>query len=130
MRPQLGIVVDGAHSNKQGITECRGVNLENGKEIFRYTIGNQTNNIGEFTAIIIAIKHIIENNFLPPVIYSDSTTAMSWVKNKKTASKKKYKEMQKAEIYLKIMSSHIDTIEIKHWDNKTWGENPADFGYK
>ena len=49
---------------------------------------------------------------------------------KKTASKKKCKELQKAEIFLKTLAWDVDTIEVRHWNNKEWGETPADFGNK
>jgi hypothetical protein len=31
---------------------------------------------------------------------------------------------------LKTFAADIETIEINHWDNKRWGETPADFGRK
>ena len=57
-------------------------------------------------------------------------TAISWFKNKKTASKKKCRDLQKAEIFLKAFSWDVDTIEVRHWNNREWGETPADFGNK
>ena len=74
--------------------------------------------------------YIIENNFQPRVIYTDSITAISWFYNKRTASKKKNKELQKAEIFLKAFAADVDTIQVVHWNNKQWGETPADFGNK
>ena len=47
-----------------------------------------------------------------------------------TASNKKNKELKKAEIFLKALAYDVDTIEVKHWDNRKWGETPADFGNK
>ena len=87
-------------------------------------------NIGEFLAVVEAAKYIIENDFQPRVIYTDSTTAITWFNNKRTASRKANKEMQKAEIFLKVLASDIDSVEVRHWDNREWGETPADFGRK
>lgn len=129
-RPIEGIATDAAHSTKRLITEYQGINLATGERIFYRNLGEQTVNIGEFLGVVEAIKYIIENDFQPRVIYTDSITAISWFYNKRTASKKKNKELQKAEIFLKAFASDVDTIEVKHWNNKEWGETPADFGNK
>ena len=129
-RPQQGIATDAAHSTKRGVTEYQGVNLANGERIFYKDLGDQTVNIGEFLGVIEAAKYIIENDFQPRIIYTDSMTAISWFNNKRTASKKKNKELQKAEIFLKALAADVDTIEVRHWNNKEWGETPADFGNK
>lgn len=129
-RPQIGIACDAAHSTKSGVTEYQGVDLDTGEVVFHRNLGNQTVNIGEFLAIVSAIKYIIENDFQPRVVYSDSTTAITWIRAKNTASNKKNNELQKAEIFLKAFAADVDTIEIVHWDNRKWGETPADFGRK
>lgn len=130
MKELRGIAVDAAHSEKNKITEFQGVDLETGEILFYESLGHQTVNIGEFLAIVWAAKYILKNNYQPPIIYSDSNTAISWFKNKSTASKKKNKWMKKAEIYLKISAYWMDQIEVLKWDNKTMGETPADFGRK
>ena len=86
-------------------------------------------NIGEFLGVVEAAKYIIENDYSPRIIYTDSITAITWFQNKKTASKKKCKELTE-EIFLKILAWDVDTIEVRHWNNKEWGETPADFGNK
>ena len=125
-----GIAVDAAHSTKNRKTEYRGVDLRTGKTLFYSDLGNQTINIGEFLAIVEAVKFIINNNFEPKVIFSDSMTAISWFKNKRTASGKRNAKLMKAEIYLRAMAYWIDEIEVIKWDNRQWGEIPADFGNK
>lgn len=129
-RPSVGIATDGSHSAKNGVTAYRAVDLSTGKELFHHTLGNKTVNIGEFLGVVAAIKYIIENHYSPPVIYTDSMTAISWVHSKKTASKKPVTDLYRAEIFLKMMTSKIEHISIVHWDTKLWGESPADFGNK
>ncbi|WP_455623127.1 ribonuclease H [Parabacteroides sp.] len=125
-----GIAVDSAHSTKNRKTEFKGVDLKTGKTLFYCDLGNQTINIGEFLAIVEAVKYIIEHDFHPKVIFSDSTTAISWFKNKRTASGKRNDKLMKAEIYLRAMAYWIDEIEVVKWDNKSFGEIPADFNRK
>lgn len=128
--PIEGIATDAAHSSKNRITEFQGIDLKTGKRLFYQNIGNKTVNIGEFLGVVEAAKYIIENDYSPRVIYTDSITALTWFRNKKTASKKKCKDLQKAEIFLKALAWDIDSIEVRHWDNRAWGETPADFGNK
>jgi ribonuclease HI len=104
--------------------------LATGERIFYENLGHQTVNIGEFLGVVQAAKYIIEHNFKPRIIYTDSQTAITWYNNKSTASKRRNKNLQKAEVFLKIMADDIDTIEVRHWDNLLWGETPADFGNK
>lgn len=125
-----GIAVDASHSAKNRKTEFQGIDLKNGKKILYQDIGNQTVNIGEFLAIVEAVKYIIDHNYEPKVIFSDSTTAISWFRNKRTASGKRNMKLMKAEIYLRAMAYWIDEIEVIKWDNRQWGEIPADFGRK
>ena len=97
--PIDGIATDAAHSVKNKITEYQGIDLKTGQRIFYRNLGNKTVNIGEFLGVVEAAKYIIENDYHPRVIYTDSQTAIAWFNNKKTASKKKCKELQKAEIF-------------------------------
>lgn len=129
-RPTEGIAVDADHSTKNLVTEFQGIDLTTGEQIFYKNLGNQTVNIGEFLGVVEAVKYIIENDFQSRHIYTDSMTALTWFKNKSTASTKKCKDLQKAEIFLKALSHDVDTIEVSHWDNRGWGETPADFNRK
>lgn len=128
--PFEGIATDAAHSMKNKMAEYQGIDIKTGKRLFYKSLGNKTVNIGEFLAVIEAAKYIIENDFQPRIIYTDSVTAITWFNNKRTASKKKCKDLQKAEIFLRALYWDIETIEVRHWDNKAWGETPADFGNK
>lgn len=125
-----GIAVDAAHSMKHKKTEFRGVDLATGEIIFYKELGNKTINIGEFLAIVEACKYIIKNNYKPKRIFSDSQVAISWFKNKMASSVKREREVDKALIYLRAAYTWVDEIEVVHWDNRKWGEIPADFGHK
>ena len=129
-RPLKGIATDAAHSTKRSVTEYQGVDLSTGERIFYRDLGNQTVNIGEFLAVVEAVRYIIETGYDPPVIYTDSMTAIAWFNSKHTASQKQNKALQKAEIFLKMFASDIAVIEVRHWDNREWGETPADFNRK
>ena len=129
-RPTAGICTDGAHSIKRGVSQYRGIDLKTGNELFNKELGNQTVNISEFLGVVAAIKYIIETGDSPKVLYTDSITAITWVNNKKTASQKRHSDLKRAEVFLKAMSSEVDTIEVRHWNTTEWGEIPADFGNK
>lgn len=125
-----GIAVDAAHSVKNKVTEYRGVDLKTGKTVFYKELGYQTVNIGEFLAIVEAAKYIQRTGYEPRRIFSDSVTAITWFKDKRTNSAKRNKYLQMAEIYLQVCYDWIDDIEVIKWNNKEWGETPADFGNK
>lgn len=129
-RPTEGIATDAAHSMKNGKTEYQAIDLATRERLFYRNLGNQTTNIGEFLAVVEAVKYIIENDFQPRRIFTDSMTAIAWFKAKKTSSAKPCKDLQRAEMFLRALSADVDTIEVIHWDNKKWGETPADFGRK
>jgi ribonuclease HI len=129
-RPIDGIATDAAHSTKYKQTSYRGVILPDNMEVFKNHIGNKTVNIGEFLGLVAAVKYIMENDFMPKTIYTDSLTAITWFRNKKAASKKICPELEKAEVYLKIMAEQVKQIQVLHWDNNLCGEIPADYGNK
>ena len=65
------------------------VDLSSGLGLFSHSIGNKTNNIGEFLAIVEAVKYILRHPEAPRIIYSDSITAITWYRNKQTASSRR-----------------------------------------
>lgn len=129
-RPSQGIATDASHSTKNGLTRYRGIDLRTGVEVFHEDLGNQTVNVGEFLGVVTAAKFIVEHDYTPRVIYTDSITAIVWFTQKRTASKRKLPAVFKAEVFLQTMSVEIDSIEVVHWDNDKWGETPADYGLK
>jgi ribonuclease HI len=126
-KPTRGICVDGGTEGNPGPCFYRGVDLETGQIIFEEKLGPGTNNIAEFLAICNAI-HYCEKNNIEPIIWSDSVTAIAWVRDKKhksTFDGEVTKRLNKACEFL------IDkNIKINKWLTKEWGEIPADFGRK
>jgi ribonuclease HI len=97
-----------------------------------------TNNIAEFLGLVLAVKHLQENN-LPLQIYTDSVTAMAWFRDKKAnttarSTGKATEELDgllgKAESYLKENAEKLKNVQVMKWETKQWGEIPADYGRK
>ncbi len=129
------IAVDAASSGNPGKMEYRGVDTKTKKQLFRQgPFEEGTNNIGEFLAIVHGLAFLKQHNS-HRIIYTDSRTAMSWVRKKKCNSKLPRNEKNKpvydlvdrAEQWLKT-NPYATTI-VK-WETKAWGEIPADFGRK
>ncbi|WP_300024089.1 ribonuclease H family protein [uncultured Maribacter sp.] len=129
------ISVDAASSGNPGVMEYQGVDTKTGKKLFKQGPFPQgTNNIGEFLALVHGLAFLKERNS-DRIIYTDSRTAMSWVRKKKcntklTASAKNknlFELIARAEDWLK--KNKYTTVIVK-WETKAWGEIPADFGRK
>ncbi|MEA3478513.1 MAG: ribonuclease H family protein [Bacteroidota bacterium] len=129
------ICVDAACSGNPGKLEYRGVDTLSGAELFRQGPFQQgTVNIGEFLAVVHALAYLKERDFNFP-IYSDSRTAMKWVRDKKTKTKlepapenkKLFNLIERAE---KWLADNEYTNPILKWETAVWGEIPADFGRK
>ena len=131
---RYALAVDAACSGNPGPMEYRGVYLGDGKEIFHFGPVHGTNNIGEFLAIVHALA-MLDKQGLKMTIYSDSRTAISWVRKKccKTQlerteeTEQLFQLIERAEAWLK---AHRVTIPIVKWETEHWGEIPADFGRK
>ncbi|WP_419511415.1 ribonuclease H [Alistipes sp.] len=128
--PVAGIATDGAHSTKQGRTRYRGVDLATGDILFSQQAGNRTANVGEFLGVVTAARYILEHNYVPAVIYTDSTTAISWYRAGRAATRRRSPDVLRAEVFLRLMAVPLATVEIRHWDTRRWGEIPADYGEK
>jgi len=130
------ISVDAACSGNPGVMEYRGVVTITGKEIFKVgPIEEGTNNIGEFLGLVHALAFLKKLNKPEIVIYTDSRTAMAWVRNKKTKTTLKksasntplFKLVDRA---IKWLNENTYENKIVKWDTANWGEIPADFGRK
>ncbi len=130
------ICVDAACSGNPGIMEYRGVYCKSSEEIFHQgPFKDATNNIGEFLALVHGLAYLQKNNLPDMTIYSDSRTAIGWVKAKKCNTKldvtgrneNVFDLIERAEQWLK---NNTYSNPILKWETKDWGEIPADFGRK
>lgn len=128
--------VDAACSGSPGIMEYRGVWSDTKDEIFHqgpFPLG--TNNIGEFLALVHGIAYLQKKGLWDMPVYSDSRTALSWLKNKKV--KTTLVKNQKTEVLYDLIDRALTWLNtntyknpILKWKTEVWGEIPADFGRK
>lgn len=135
-KPNLdSICVDAACSGNPGPMEYRGVDTLSGAELFRMgPFANSTVNIGEFLAIVHGLAYLAERNFNFP-IYTDSRTAMKWVRDKKVNTKLVRNKANERSFHLigralNWLKTHEYSNKIIKWETAAWGEIPADFGRK
>lgn len=129
------IAVDAASSGNPGKMEYRGVDTKTKKQLFiQGPFEEGTNNIGEFLAIVHGLAFLKKNNS-DLIIYTDSRTAMSWVRKK--ACNTKLERNAKNKALFELVDRAIDWLKnntykttIVKWETKAWGEIPADFGRK
>lgn len=128
------LAVDAACSGNPGVMEYRGVHVTTKEEWFHLKVKLGTNNIGEFLAIVHGLAELNRRNIMIPV-YSDSMTALTWIKKKKCATKLPQNEdtidlfnlIKRAEQWLNTNQWQQPLLK---WDTENWGEIPADFGRK
>jgi ribonuclease HI len=129
------ISVDAACAGNPGILEYQGVETISKKPIFKMgPFPEGTVNLGEFLAIVHGIALLQKHNSDLP-IYSDSRTAIAWVRNKKikttlernTKNKELFELVDRALVWL---NTNTYSNKILKWETEFWGENPADFGRK
>ena len=128
--------VDAACKGNPGILEYRGVFTDTGTEVFRRGPYQQgTVNIGEFLAIVLGLAWLKKNKLKMP-IYSDSRTAIAWVRKKQVNTKLKWTDknrelLRAVHSALKwLKENETGDIPILKWETKLWGEIPADYGRK
>lgn len=138
------LCVDAACSGNPGVMEYRGVYLldihtdgqrETQQLFLRGPFEQGTNNIGEFLALVHGLAELQRqgNGTLP--IYSDSRTALAWVRQKHAKTKLVRTEkntvlfnmIERAE---KWLNTNTWSNPVYKWDTEHWGEIPADFGRK
>jgi len=129
------ISVDAACSGNPGKMEYRGVDTMSGAQLFKqgpFPVG--TVNIGEFLAIVHGLAYMAERGQNWP-IYTDSRTAMKWVRDRKVKTKlprradteKLFGLVDRA---VKWLENNEYSNQIIKWETAAWGEIPADFGRK
>jgi ribonuclease HI len=129
------IAVDAASSGNPGKMEYRGVDTKSKKQLFiQGPFEEGTNNIGEFLAIVHGLALLKQRNS-ERIIYTDSRTAISWVKKKICNTKLERTDKNKPLFELvdravKWLNTNNYNTTIVKWETKAWGEIPADFGRK
>lgn len=129
------ICVDAACSGNPGALEYRGVDTKSGAELFHIgTFPEGTVNLGEFLGIVHALAYLKQRDSDWP-IYSDSMTAIAWVRKK--AINTKLVRSEKNRKLFELVDRAVNWIRENSWPNKIlkwetefWGEIPADFGRK
>lgn len=132
----LAMAVDAACSGNPGEMEYRGVDIASGTTLFqsqKYPKG--TNNIGEFLAIVHALALMERQGMIVP-LYTDSKTALAWVRNKKVKTnlprepktETLWQHIDRALSWL--MTHDLSRYSIYKWDTSIHGEIPADYGRK
>lgn len=127
--------VDASCIGYPGPMEYKCVHTTTQQEIFHQgPFENGSNNIGEFLAIVHALALFKKRDISLP-IYTDSETALTWVKNKKCKTKLPQDDkntpifdlITRAEDWL---NKNEYTNKLLKWDTNAWGEIPADYGRK
>nr|MBD5376744.1 ribonuclease H [Bacteroides sp.] len=130
------LAVDAACSRNPGPVEYQGVTVGTGERLFRVgPLAGGSNNLGEFLAIVhgLALLDRMGQPYRP--IYSDSRTAIAWVRNRKARTTiapgphnaRILDMVRRAEAWL---ATHTYRNPILKWNTEEWGEIPADFGRK
>ncbi len=127
--------VDASCIGNPGPMEYKCVHTKTRELIFRQgPYENGSNNIGEFLAIVHALALFTKRGITLP-IYSDSETALLWVKTKKC--KTKLIRDEKNTIIFNLISRAEKWLtateysnNLHKWDTTAWGEIPADYGRK
>lgn len=128
--------VDAAWNSVGKAMEYQGVWLSSGELVFhRGPFADGTNNIGEFLAVVHALAFLQAEHPQMP-IYTDSRTAMAWVKKTK-ANSQSLKEGRIDPKLVELIARAEHWLQSNRWQNpivkwqtKAWGEIPADFGRK
>lgn len=130
------IAVDGACSKNPGPMEYRGVDVMTGAEIFHVgPLADGTNNVAEYLALIHALAFLKRTGNHTTVIYSDSRTALTWLRNRGHKSKlahtpnnaKIFEMLERADRWIQTNVSYNPVLK---WNTEEWGEIPADFDRK
>ncbi|MBE3554393.1 MAG: ribonuclease H family protein [Thermicanus sp.] len=129
------ISVDVGTRGNPGPVEYKGVDTRTGEVIFSYgPIPKGTNNLGEFLAIVHALAYLKKIGS-KKTVYSDSRTALKWVREKKVSSElprdssteEIWRLVDRAEKWLK---QNTYENKVLKWDTERWGEIKADYGRK
>lgn len=127
--------VDASCLKNPGKMEYRGVDLKTGEVIFQMgPFEDATNNIGEYLALVHAMALMAKKGEYHN-IYSDSQTAISWIRNRRVKTQLKstphnskvFELLARASVWV---NNHQFPGRIIKWQTERWGEIPADYGRK
>lgn len=129
------ISVDVGTRGNPGPVEYKGVDTRTGEVLFeRGPIPNGTNNLGEFLAIVHALAYLKQQGS-EKTVYSDSRTALKWVRAKEVATTLARNESTR-EIWglvdraLSWLHCNSYPNKVLKWETESWGEIKADYGRK
>lgn len=132
------ICTDAACPSNPGPIEYRGVIVSTGQEIFNYgPLDWWSVNIAEFLAIVEWLKRLLQNKKYT-ILYSDSITAIWWIKKGKinttiiqnNQNKKLFEIIYDAVQWLKQHWDRSNSIILSKRPTSQRGQIPADFWRK
>jgi ribonuclease HI len=129
------ISVDVGTSGNPGPIEYKGVDTRTGEVLFSHgPVSKGTNNIGEFLAIVHALAYL-QKMGSGKTVYSDSRTALKWVKDKRVATNL-VRDESTEEVW-KLVDRAVQWLQtnpcsnkLLKWETSVWGEIKADYGRK
>ncbi|MEK0317697.1 ribonuclease H [Cohnella sp. 56] len=129
------VSVDVGTRGNPGPVEYRGVDTRTGDVLFEVgPVSKGTNNLGEFLAIVHALAYL-KRQGSAKTIYSDSRTALKWVKQKEVvttlprdaSTQEIWELVDRALSWLKV---NAYPNKVLKWETERWGEVKADYGRK
>jgi ribonuclease HI len=130
------LVVDGACNLQTGNFEFQGLYLHDRRTAFKSPVlPLGTNNLAEFLGLVAGLRHVADAG-LDCVVYSDSITALAWVRRRAHKCAAVHNGLVTPEV-AQITEDAIDWLKSAtrlpaclKWETRHWGENPADYGRK
>lgn len=129
------VSVDVGTQGNPGPIEYKGVDTRTGEVLFSYgPIRKGTNNLGEFLAIVHALSYLKQLGS-EKTVYSDSRTAIKWVKQKEVATSLP-RDQSTVEVWtlvdraLQWLNANRYGNKLLKWETAEWGEIKADYGRK
>ncbi|MGL4632288.1 MAG: RNase H family protein [Leadbetterella sp.] len=132
IKPSMGIAVDGSCLGNPGDWQYKVLDFYKQEIIYQSPLlPNGTNNIAEYVALIHAIAYQDKNGMKLP-IYTDSQTALAWLRSGKSNSGHTHVLLERSDKWLStyLFKNKATLMKVEKWHTKSWGENPADFGMK
>ncbi|MEC0241935.1 ribonuclease H family protein [Paenibacillus dokdonensis] len=129
------ISVDVGTRGNPGPVEYKGVDTQTGEILFYVgPVENGTNNLGEFIAIVHGLAYLKQQGSTK-TIYTDSRTALAWIRNKKPATTLARNESTRkiwelTDRAVQWLQDNKYENKILKWNTGKWGEIKADFGRK